>query len=360
MTKVYAEVYGCPSNIADYEISLGLLNKAGFEFVDSPKESDINIIFTCVVKEPTSKRMEYVIGNMVKLDTPLLVAGCMPRIYQDKINMLAPDASMLGPDSIEKVVDVVNMVLDGERVIFIENLRKSKMEFDRLRKYDDVGIIPISIGCNQKCTYCCVKFARGELYCYPPEDVIDDVKTAVNDGCDEIWITSQDNASYNYDGIRLPEFLGMVCEVPGDFIIRVGMMNPTYLKDDKMLDNLLHVYNNKKIKKFLHIPVQSGSNSVLKSMKRGYSVGDFKNIVKRFRKEIPDIFLSTDIIVGFPTETEDDFRKTIELITEIKPDNVNVSKFGPRPGTKSEEMNQLGEDIINRRSRDLYHVISSL
>ena len=160
--------------------------------------------------------------------------------------------------------------------------------------------------------------------------------------------------SYSYNGIRLPQLIERICKIPGDFKIRVGMMNPTYVREPKLLAALIGAYKHPKVSKFLHLPVQSGSDKILKAMKRGYTVSDFEKIVAAFRAEIPDIYISTDVIVGFPGETEEDFQKTIALIEKIKPGKVNVSKFGPRPGTEAAGMGQLDAKTIGERSRKLH------
>ena len=270
MPKVFAQAYGCPSNIADFEIALGLLKQAGFDVAESPEEADLHIIFTCVVKSPTESRMVNRIKQLVAAQKPLIVAGCMPKVEQRLIEKIAPEASMLGPDSVEAVVEVARAALEGKKVIFTKDLRKPKLCLPRVRKSERVCIIEISNGCLSSCSYCIVKFARGRLRSYPIEKIVDEVRTAVNNGCKEIWLTSQDNGCYGVDiGTSLPELLKAVCAVPGDYTIRVGMMNPTHVKP--IVDELIEAYKNEKIQKFLHLPLQSGSNRVLKTMKRGYT-----------------------------------------------------------------------------------------
>ena len=360
MKRIYASVYGCPSNIADYEIAMGLLKEAGFEIVDNMNKSDLNIIFTCIVKTPTEQRMVRRIQELTKTHKPLIVAGCMPKTSQRIIEKINPNASLVGPDSIEHIADVARVTLEGKKVVFVRDERKSKTGLPRIRKRKTVGIVPISIGCLSSCSYCAVKFARGELKSYPIEKIIKEVERLVKDGCREIWLTSQDSGCYGLDiGTNLAKLLRAICAVDGNFKIRVGMMNPMYVKDEKLLAELIDAYKDEKIIKFLHLPVQSGSDKILRMMKRGYTVVDFVKIVERFRKEIPNLFLSTDIIVGFPDEAEEDFKKTVELLKKIRPNKVNVSKFGARPGTKAAKMKQLSIKTINERSRELYKLISS-
>ena len=356
MKKVFAEVYGCPSNIADYEMALGLLKEAGFEIANSSAEADINIIFTCIVKNPTEHRMIQKIQEFTKIGKPLIVAGCMPKTSQRAIENINPDASLVGPDSIIHIADVARLALEGKKVIFIADERKPKLGLPRARKDRTVAIIPISIGCMSDCAYCATKFARGRLCSYPAEKIVDEVRAAVKDGCSEVWLTSQDNGCYGLDiGTDLPTLLKEVCSINGNFTVRVGMMNPVHAK--KIVDELIEAYKNKKIQKFLHLPVQSGSDRILRAMKRGYMVRDFTAIVEKFRAAFPDLALSTDIIVGFPGETEKDFQSTVELLEKIKPEKVNMSKFGARPGTEAAKLKQLPPETISERSRRLHEIM---
>ena len=359
MAKIFGSVYGCPSNIADCEMALGLLKEAGFETIGSSEEADLNLIFTCIVKTPTEQRIITLIKKLTDTRKPLVVAGCMTKTSQRAIEKINPDASLVGPDSIEHIVDVVRAALSGKKVIFVNDERKIKPGLPRVRKKENVGIVPISIGCLSNCSYCAVKLARGKLKSYPIENIVQDVERLLSDGCKEIWLTSQDNGCYGVD-IRttLTELLKAVCWIDGDFKIRVGMMNPTHIKT--FLDELIAAYKNEKVMKFLHIPAQSGSDKVLRAMKRGYAVADFEKTAMRFKKEIPDLFLSTDIIVGFPDESEEDFQATVELLKRTKPDKVNISKFGVRPGTDAAKMRQLDVETVNHRSKVLHNLMKNM
>lgn len=357
--RIYSEVYGCSANVADCEIASGLLKQAGFELVDNEKKSDLNIIFTCVVKVPTFNRMAHRVIQLTKLNRPLIIAGCMPKTDRGFIEEISPNASMLGPDSIEGVVNVVRATMGGDRMVFIEDLRKPKVCLPRTRKNPVIDIIPISIGCLSNCSYCSVKFARGKLFSYPIKKIVEEAKNAINDGCKELWITSQDNGCWGRDmGVRLPELLDKICKIDGNFFIRVGMMNPLHTKS--IMRELIDVYRSDKIFKFLHLPVQSGSDRVLNLMGRGYKIRDFLPIVKKFRKEIPKLTLSTDVIVGFPQETDGDFEKTLKMIKEVRPDIVNISKFGPRSGTKASMMKQVDPGVVGERSKVVHELVRKI
>jgi MiaB/RimO family radical SAM methylthiotransferase len=172
-------------------------------------------------------------------------------------------------------------------------------------------------------------------------------------GAKEVWLTSQDMACYGRDlGLTLADLLEEICKIDGDFLVRVGMMTPNFASD--ILDRLVKTFTHRKIFKFLHLPIQSGDNDVLKRMQRGYTVEDFSHIIASFRKALPKITIATDVICGFPNETDEAFEKTLRLIEKIKPDIVNISKFFPRPNTPAE---RLGPKVppreIKERSRKM-------
>jgi MiaB-like tRNA modifying enzyme len=246
--------------------------------------------------------------------------------------------------------------LGGKKSINLKGSNRPKLLFPRRRRNPFVGIVEISSGCQGECTFCQVKLAKGELRSYQPELIGDEIENALNEGCGEIWLTSQDNGCYGLDtGINLPFLLDHILKINKDFKLRLGMMNPKYARIN--LDHLLVNYQDERFFKFLHLPLQSGSNSVLKSMKRNHSVEDFTESVKRFRSEFPKSTLSTDIIVGYPTESEEDFNQTIKVIQETRPDIVNLSKYGSRPGTESESLAQFNPQILRKRSKLIHQVV---
>ena len=178
-------------------------------------------------------------------------------------------------------------------------------------------------------------------------------KSALAQGCKEFWITSQDNGCYGFDIYRkekyfLPQLLNDLLKIEGDYRIRLGMANPDHIK--RIKEDLMQTFNHPKMFKFLHIPIQSGNDRVLKSMKRFYKVKDYEDIVNDFKKEIPEIGISTDMIVGFPTETEEEFNDSMKLLKRTKPDVVNLSRFWLRKGTAAEKMKQLTGTKIKKRS----------
>jgi len=355
--KVYAEVYGCAASMADGEIALGLLKQAGGEIVASPEDADVNIIVTCAVKGPTADRMVSRVRKLNSLGKPLIVAGCMASGEPRRIKQTAPRAFLLPPKEITRITEAVEKLLGDGLNTPVELEREVKLGLPRVRRNPVISIIPVSEGCRwSKCSFCIVPKTRPGFGSFPIRLILDEVRRSVADGCREIWLTSQDMGSYGMESGRnlLPELLESVNNVEGNFKVRVGMMNPIYLKP--ILPRLIQAYKGEKIFKFLHLPVQSGSERVLKSMNRGHGSGLYVEAVECFRKELPELTLMTDIIVGYPTETERDFEETLEIIWRTKPDFVNVSRFFPRPGTPAENMKPQPPETVSRRIHRLNEV----
>lgn len=356
--KIYILTFGCSASFSDSEIIAGLLKKSGFEIVNKEEESDLNILITCNVKLPTEKRMINEIKKFSKTKKPLIVAGCMPSTQRELIERINPNASLVGPNSIQKIVEAVEKTKKGEKVVFLENLKEPKVCLPRIQKNQVIHITQISTGCNYACSYCIVRFNKGSLFSFPFDLIVRDIEDGIKEGKKEIWITSQDNSSYSFNGKNLANLLEKICEIDGKFFVRVGMMNPASLKN--ILEEIIEAYKNEKVFKFLHIPLQSGSDKVLESMNRKYSVEEFLRIVKTFRKEIPEITLSTDIIVGFPSEEEKDFEQTLKILKKVKFDIVNISKFGQRPLTPANKMKELDERTVKERSRKIHKLVNRI
>lgn len=358
MYNAYIETYGCAANQNNSEIMIGLLERAGFNIVSDKKIADIAIINTCIVKGPTLQRM---ISRIKKLGSKkLIVAGCMPDVEVAQIATLAPKASLLGGHHIKEVCKVAKALIERKRLVLIEHTNEVKLCMPKTRQNPIIGISQISEGCVGNCAFCIVKEAKRKLFSYPAEAVLKNVKADLQAGCKEIWLTSQDSGAYGLDSGKgkLPQLLNSILLLPGKFYVRLGMLNPNNVLP--ILDKLIECYENKKMFHFLHLPLQSGSDKVLKSMRRQYKVKNFVKIVNSFRKVIPDLTLSTDIICGYPTETKADFVKTFELIKEISPDIVNISKFWPMPGTEASKLKQISINEIKKRSSKLMSLANKI
>ena len=357
MAKIFVEAYGCSASFADSEMISGLIINGGHTLATNSSESDLNLIVTCSVKDTTANKMMHRIKSLKT--KPLIVAGCLPKAEQSNVEKFIENASLLGPNSLGKTLDVINSTLMGKKQIALEDSDLSKVGLPKVRLNSAVGIVEIASGCMSECTFCQTKLAKGDLTSYRLGDIVRQVQTEIKEGCREVWLTSTDNGCYGLDiGTDLPTLVNTVSEIPENFMIRVGMMNPMYMP--RIKEKLIESYDNDKVFKFLHIPVQSGSNKVLNDMKRGHTSETFREIVKKIKERFENFTISTDIIVGFPSETEEDFQKTISLLDETKPDVVNLSKYSARPGTDAAELKQLDATEVKRRSKIIFEQINKI
>jgi MiaB-like tRNA modifying enzyme len=350
--KIYLEVYGCTANKSDASLIMGIIKDSNHEIVDSIDKADAIVLLTCTVIDTTEQRMLSRLKSFSKTGKKIIITGCMASIQSDIIKSVNSEIDLLPPQYPYQILDV----LEKKEPSFIE---KNKTLFSKY--YHDI-IAPISIaeGCMFSCSYCITSLARGKLRSYPIEEISKVVFSAIESGCKEIQLTAQDTSSYGLDSKgNLGELLTNISDIKGKYRIRVGMMNPyTALKS---IDSIIEGFKDSKIYKFLHIPVQSGDNDILKKMNRKYSVENFIEIIDKFRDKYPNITISTDIIVGFPTETDNQFQNTIKLLKNIKPDITNITRFSARPYTKAKAMNgRIKTEIVKSRSKTLTYLSNKI
>ena len=341
--KFYIETYGCTANFGNSQDMAAALQKLGH--IPSPlDEADIVIVNTCIVTEKTERkilqRLQLLQGER------LVVAGCLPAALPESIRHIACERlGLLSGSNDARVSDLFGNSLPRTNATG-KNIALSP-EIQAL-----CGIVNVAEGCNGVCSYCIVRMARGRLVSRKSDDVVCDVEKLAARGLVEIQVSAQDTAAYGSDqGTNLAELLERLIQVPGDFKLRVGMMNPNSAL--RIQEELIRAFHSPKIYRFLHIPVQSGSDSILKSMGRRYSARDFINIVDAFRSAFPEITIITDVIVGFPGETDLDFIATMDLMESLKPDKVNVTKFSRRPGTEAACLYDMPDRIKKDRSREI-------
>ncbi len=350
--KIYLESYGCTANKSDESVLRGIIKKENHEIADNIEEADVLVLLTCTVIGTTEQRMLSRMKVFKKTNKKIVVAGCMPSVQPDLIKSIVPNAFLLPSQHMHYINDIIT----GKEYTFIpKNKTLSPKNFKGISA-------PISIaeGCMLSCSYCITHFARGKLRSFPMNEIVSDVSNALKQGCKEIQITSQDTASYGLGtGSNLGKLLSNICKIKDDFRIRTGMMNPFNIQ--KNLENIISAYDDPKIYKFLHLPVQSGDNDILKKMNRKYVVEDFLEIVDKFRGKYPDITLSTDVIVGFPTETGEQFNRTSDLLRKVRPDIVNITRYSARPLTEAKTMKgRVSTKIAKERSKYLTDLCDTL
>jgi MiaB-like tRNA modifying enzyme len=370
MYNAYVETYGCSANHNNSEIIKGLLARAGFNIVINEENADIIIVNTCIVKGPTINKIFERVRGLISEKKKLIIAGCMADVHSQIRNIKnikkdsKPLVSFAGSHHIKEIARVAGNLLQGKEAELSAQKNEVKLCMPKIRQNEVTGITQILEGCLGNCNYCITRFAKGSLFSYPKEEIIRNIKEDLSSGCREIWLTSQDNAAYGLDaengknGETLIDLLKDILALKGRFFIRLGMMNPNHVVP--ILKDLIKCYKDDKMYKFLHLPLQSGSNKVLGEMDRKYNADDFLKIVERFRMHFPDLTLSTDIICGYPTETAEDFEKSLEIARKIQPDIVNISRYWPMPGTSASKLKQLAQEEIIRRTTELMKLFDNL
>jgi len=345
----YLETYGCWLNVGDSEIMASLLEEAGFSRASTLQEASTIIVNTCAVRAETERKMLRRLRELATLaqqrGVRLVVAGCLATYRPALVARAAPNASLLATDAIELVVEAAS----SRGGLYAGDGVRRWMYLPRLKARGRI-VVPIAVGCLGSCTYCVEPLTRGALRSYPPAEVVARVKEGVEGGAREVFLVAQDAAAYGLDiGSSLPSLLKEVCKVEGDFMVRVGMMEPGMTM--RILDGLLEAYEDPKVYRFLHLPLQSGSDEVLRRVGRQYTVEGFMEVVKAYRSRFPEGCLATDVMVGLPGESEEDFQATLKVIEVVEPDKVHVARFTPRPLTPAASMKAPPEWVKKARSR---------
>lgn len=363
--KAYVHSFGCQLNVSDGEKIKGILKEIGFSFTDSPEDSDIIILNTCAVRESAEERVFGIIGSMKKLkaekpDLIIGVSGCMTAQEKnlERIKKSYPQVDIvLGTSAINSLPGLIYEHLNSNRFAYdISEYADFSCRAEQVRESSFKASVPIMFGCNNFCTYCIVPYVRGRERSRNSQDIIDEVTALVNQGYKEIMLLGQNVNSYGKDlenDMTFPELLREINKIEGDFIIRFMSSHP---KDatKELLDTILEC---DKVAKHLHLPVQSGSNSILRAMNRNYTVEKYLETVKYLREHYKDFSLTTDIIVGFPNETDEEFQDTVRLIKQVEYDNIYSFIYSKRSGTKASEISDtISEEVKSRRMRELLEV----
>lgn len=352
--NIYFETYGCALNKADTSLMKSLVVDGGHKVVENIDEADVIVINTCTVRLDTElkmiKRLNYLYRRYGG-SKRIVVAGCMVSAQPYTVKKVAPKAVLLSPQNITKLLEAIEGGIDhilGER------------DTTYLKPYLEgaIAAVPIAEGCIGNCSFCITKLARRKLRSYEPNYIVSAVHEAVRRGAVEVELTAQDTGSYGLDigDYRLHDLVKDIVEkVPGNYMIRIGMMNPDTLA--RILDGIIEVLREPKVFKYLHVPLQSADNRVLKIMKRRYTYDEFKEIIKEVRRKVPSVTIATDIIVGHPGEDEEAFKNTVKAIAELQFDKVHIAQYTIRPRTEAASMPQIPEHIKKRRSTILSKLV---
>jgi len=339
MARYHIETYGCTSNRGESRQIESALRDAGHYRVDSPEAADVAIMNSCTVVEKTERNMLRRAKELEDETADLIVTGCMALAQGDEFREHDVDAQILHWDKVPEAVTNGECPTPGPG---------TEPVLDGV-----VGILPIARGCMSDCSYCITKQATGKIDSPPVEENVEKARALVHAGAKELRITGQDTGVYGWDDgeRKLHVLLDRICtEIEGDFRVRVGMANPKGvhgIRDELAATFAAHeeLYN------FLHAPVQSGSDDVLGDMRRQHQVSEYVEVVETFDDALEEWTLSTDFIVGFPTESDADFEQTLQLLRETRPEKINVTRFSKRPGTDAADMKGLGGTKKKERSK---------
>ena len=355
--RVSIKTYGCTLNQADSDIMGSVIRGAGNSIV-GPADSDVVLVNTCTVKNATSQKILYHLGNLERQGKRVVVSGCMAGANRDLIERYAPSASIVTNRNIARVNEAVEAAMAGKRLVL-----DAASGDDRLALLSPMGgtvaRIPVSDGCVSSCGFCETRFARGPLHSFSEETILRAIEQSVRAGAREIQLTSQDMGAYGLDRkTDIAELMEKITLIDGDFRVRVGMLNPEHLH--RYVDRLVDAMQDRRFYKFLHLPVQSGNDRVLREMGRRHTMAQFESIIAEIRAKVPGITIETDMIVGYPTETEADFRESLEMLKRVRPEVTNVSRFGARPHASASRLAQHNHDVINGRSTVMARVVRSI
>jgi MiaB-like tRNA modifying enzyme len=343
MASYVIETYGCTANRGESAGIQRRLRDAGHRQVQQPGAADVAILNTCTVVETTEDRMLRRADELAEETADLVVTGCMALAQGEAFADAGVDARVVHWDDVPAAVgngECPTPTADSEPVLD-----------------GAIGILPIARGCMSDCAYCITKRATGKIDSPPVEENVERARALLHAGASELRVTGQDTGVYGWDkGERqLPELLRRICALPGDFRVRVGMANPKGVHGIRA--ELARTFADRdELYNFLHAPVQSGSDAVLGDMRRQHQVEEFREVVETFDAVLDDWTLATDFIVGYPTETDADHQASLDLLREVQPAKINVTRFSKRPGTDAAELSGLGGTLKKERSKEMSEV----
>ncbi len=354
--------YGCQQNEADSEKIAGMLQESGYSIVKEPALADVIIVNTCAVREHAEERALSVTGGYkhLKAARPWLkigICGCMvsKSDMSEKIKKSYPYVDFVfGTEKLAHLPEILYHSYEKKKRIFVPNNGETEIAegLPVIRESDFRAWVSIMYGCNNFCTYCIVPYVRGRERSRRPEKIIEEVRELVSNGYKEITLLGQNVNSYGkeFDGeCDFATLISRICEIDGEFSIRFMTSHPK----DASRELIDVMAENSKTAKHFHLPVQSGSDRILKAMNRRYTIDDYLALVDYMREKMPDIAISTDIIVGFPRETEEDFCQTLELMKRVKYDMIFSFIYSPRTGTPAANMEQLPQEVKSERMNRL-------
>jgi tRNA-2-methylthio-N6-dimethylallyladenosine synthase len=335
---VYIETYGCQMNVSDSELMLGKLTAEGYAPVDRPEGADVILVNTCAIRDHAEQRVIGRVGELkraMKPDTILGVTGCMAQRLGERLLKTSHVSLVIGPDGYRALPTLLESARRGERTVSTDFDLSEHYEDFAPKRFDGVKAwIPVQRGCDYRCTYCIVPYTRGSERSRRLADVVREARAVVADGMSEVVLLGQTVNSYNDGEHDFADLLRAVGAVPGIKRVRFTSPHPNDFSD-RVIRALAEV---PAVCEHVHLPMQSGSTEVLKRMLRRYTREDYFGCLARLRAAVPGLSVTTDIIVGFPGETDADFEETLSAVREAQFTDAFMFKFSPRPGTPATRM----------------------
>ncbi|ABR29948.1 (dimethylallyl)adenosine tRNA methylthiotransferase [Thermosipho melanesiensis] len=332
MKKIHIKTYGCQMNENDSEVAKFYLEEEGYEITNNENDADIVILNTCVVRKKSEDKFYSHIGELKKQNKIIGIMGCGAEKEKEKLFKRGVKF-VIGTRAIPLIPQAVERAINGKKSAIFED-KMDEIDYKKILKRNSKhhAWITIIYGCNRFCTYCIVPYTRGREKSRKMDDIINEVENLAKSGIKEVTYLGQNVDAYGKDlndGSSLAKLLNLTKDI--EEIERIWFL--TSYPTDFSLDIAHEVANSSKITKNIHLPVQHGSNKILKKMNRRYTIEEYIELINDIRKIVPDASISSDIIVGFPDETEEDFEKTVELVKNIKFERLNLAIYSPREGT---------------------------
>lgn len=336
--RLHLITYGCQMNKYDSRLMAGILGNKQYEVIDNPASASLILINTCSIRQHAEQRVFSHLGrlSLLKRGSPgviLGLCGCMAQRLGSNLLKRFPALDLVvGPNNIGQLQDLLLRVEKGERVVAIDAIERDEVDCSKLASQGLKAFVPVSFGCDKFCSYCIVPYVRGRYKSRKAGDILEEIRGLVNTGTVEVTLLGQNINSYGQDsGDNLVELLKQVNQIDDLKRIRFLTSHPADVKQD--LIEAVRELN--KVCKHFHLPIQSGSNKILRLMQRGYSVETYLELVEEIRRQIPGVAITTDLIIGFPGEGEKEFEETLSLVQRIRFDGAFSFKFSPRLGTKA-------------------------
>ena len=346
--KIAFKTLGCRLNQYETDALVTDFSAAGYELVELNQSPDVVVVNTCTVTNQSDQKSRNIISQAARNNggAVVVVTGCMANNYKEKLESEDRITYVVDNNRKSSILSLVDAHFSGE-ILHPEQLPEDVFSYDPVQKsLHTRSAVKIQDGCDNFCTFCIIPTVRGRAVSRPVEQILENIRQTLANGFKEIVITGVNIGRYEFENYRFEDVLARILEIPGDFRVRISSLEP-----DGFGDRFVELFDNPKLMPHLHLCLQSGSDKTLLRMRRMYDVAQFRSVVEKFRNRYPDFNFTTDIIVGFPGETEEEFQQTLEAVREFNFTHVHTFKYSVRKGTRAERLeNHVPEKVKTERS----------